>query len=527
MAHPPIGFRIRSERKALGMTQAALAEKAGISASYLNLIEANKRTIGGALLGRIADLLGVEADSLTGRAERRLIAELDEIVADPLMRHLHLSREEASDLVGRHPEWARALLALHRSLRDQAAIANALSDRLNQDPFLGDAVHQILTHITAIRSSSEILDDMPDMESGRRDRFYRIISEESGRLSDAAQALAGFFDKARAETHAITPADEVDDFLIEHMNWFPTLEAAADDLRGTLQQYGGVDEGSLRDFLRVKHEIVLDSVSPTEAAVGRFRNQMSFDPVSRRLIFMSNATASTRRFQMAKLAAEIEAPGEIERLLDDPRLTSDAAHARTRHVLASYVAGAVIFPYGDILQAATEMRYDIEMLRQRFGSSHEQVCHRLVTLREPGREGVPFAFLRSDPAGHVTKRFPLPRLPLPRHGHACPLWAVFLAFQTPGRIVRDLVEFPDGARYLMIARSATKQPALFHEPPFLHSVMLICDILQADRTVYADGLDLSSTQPVTPVGPSCRMCPRDDCRFRGEPAMVARAVPEG
>lgn len=506
------------------MTQAALAEKAGISASYLNLIEANKRAIGGALLSRIAALLGVETDSLTGRAERRLIAELDEVAAEPVTRRFRLTRDDASDLVGRHPEWARAVLALHRALRDQAEVAAALSDRLNQDPFLGDAVHQILTHITAIRSSSEILDDMPDMSAAQRQRFHHIISEESARLSDAAQAFAGFFDKARAETHAITPADEVDDFLIEHGNWFPDLETAAEGLRESMQHYGGTDEGSLRDFLRVKHEIAVTGISTADPTTGHFRNQMAFDPDDRRLTFMTNASSSTRRFQMARLIAEIELPRQIAVLLDDLRLTSDAARERARRVLASYVAGAVIFPYDAFLKTATDARYDIEILRQQFGASHEQVCHRLVTLRQPGHEGLPFAFLRSDPAGHVTKRFPLPRLPLPRHGHACPLWAVFTAFQTPDRVVRQLVEFPDGARYLMIARSVTKRPAQFYDLPFLHSVMLVCDILQADQTVYADGLDLSSAQPITPVGPSCRMCPRDNCRFRGEPAMVERAA---
>jgi len=139
-----------------------------------------------------------------------------------------------------------------------------------------------------------------------------------------------------------------------------------------------------------------------------------------------------------------------------------------------------------------------------------------LTLRAPDRPGVAFAFLRSDPAGFITKRFPLPGLPLLRAGHACPLWPIFNSYQTPGRTVRRLVEFPDGARYLMIAQAVTKQPASFHEAPFLQSVMLICAVRDAHRTVYADGLNLSSIEAVTPVGPSCRMCPRSECRFRNE-----------
>ena len=41
------GNRIRERRLVLGMKQADLAEAVGISASYLNLIEHNRRRIGG------------------------------------------------------------------------------------------------------------------------------------------------------------------------------------------------------------------------------------------------------------------------------------------------------------------------------------------------------------------------------------------------------------------------------------------------------------------------------------------------
>ena len=53
----PIGFRISNRRKSLKISQAALARLVGISPSYLNLIENNKRDIGGALLNRVATRL--------------------------------------------------------------------------------------------------------------------------------------------------------------------------------------------------------------------------------------------------------------------------------------------------------------------------------------------------------------------------------------------------------------------------------------------------------------------------------------
>ena len=64
-------------RRSLRMTQAALATRVGLSPSYLNLIEANKRSIGGALLKRIGDALEWPLENLEGVAERRLLDALD------------------------------------------------------------------------------------------------------------------------------------------------------------------------------------------------------------------------------------------------------------------------------------------------------------------------------------------------------------------------------------------------------------------------------------------------------------------
>ena len=54
------GTRIRDRRVMAGTKQSALAREIGISASYLNLIEHNRRRIGGKLLLDIAGALGVE-----------------------------------------------------------------------------------------------------------------------------------------------------------------------------------------------------------------------------------------------------------------------------------------------------------------------------------------------------------------------------------------------------------------------------------------------------------------------------------
>ena len=226
-----IGARIREQRRSLGITQAGLAARIGISASYLNLIERNRRNIGGALLKRVAGALGMALDELDGAAGRRLLDDLGDLTGDSRLTALQLDPESIDDLAGRHPGWARALVVLQRALLDRDRAVAALSDRLSHDPFLGDAVHNVLSRVAAIRSSSEILETVEDLEPAQRQRFVSIVGAESARLSDLAHALAAFFDQAHTTTRSITPADEVDDLLFDHDNHFAALEQAATDLR--------------------------------------------------------------------------------------------------------------------------------------------------------------------------------------------------------------------------------------------------------------------------------------------------------
>ena len=171
---------------------------------------------------------------------------------------------------------------------------------------------------------------------------------------------------------------------------------------------------------------------------------------------------------------------------------------------------ALPISYEAFLAAARELRYDVDALARRFNASFEQVCHRLVTLRRPGAEGIAFGLMRVDGAGFASKRFPLPRLALPRHGGACPRWPLYQALHSPGSLVRQIVEFPDRERFLFAARAIEKRGPAFPMPRRIVSVMLACEVLYADQTVYGDGLDLRSSARAAPVGANCRVCTRTD-----------------
>ena len=98
------GSRIRERRLVAGVRQAELADRVGISASYLNLIEHNRRRIGGKLLNDIAKALGVEASLLSEGAEAALLATLREAAADAQAVSPEVGRSD--EFAGRFPGFA-------------------------------------------------------------------------------------------------------------------------------------------------------------------------------------------------------------------------------------------------------------------------------------------------------------------------------------------------------------------------------------------------------------------------------------
>ena len=208
--------------------------------------------------------------------------------------------------------------------------------------------------------------------------------------------------------------------------------------------------------------------------------------------FQTSATAATRQFQLARLYAELAAPDAIEREAASARCSSSPTARRLAYrALGSYLAGAMVFPYARFLADAEAVRYDIEALRQIYTASFEQVAHRLVTLRKPGAEGVPFGFLRSDPAGRLTKHFPLPGLLLPNSRPCLPALGDLRRLPhardagAPGGAVFRWLALPVHRQRPGAAAGELCATAAIHT-----SVMLACDVLHADRTVYGAGLDL-------------------------------------
>src|SRR3546814_20613630 len=105
---------------------------------------------------------------LDGATERRLASDLTEVIADPLFDRMRPEPQAIDGLVGRYPALARAVVTLHRAFLDRSQAMHTLADRLNQDPFLGEAIHRILTNVSAISSISDTLPSAADQTDTRR-----------------------------------------------------------------------------------------------------------------------------------------------------------------------------------------------------------------------------------------------------------------------------------------------------------------------------------------------------------------------
>lgn len=244
-----------------GLKQSDLARQVGISASYLNLIEHNRRRIGGKLLLDIASVLNVEPTALSEGAEAALIASLQE--AAQRARLDESESDRAEEFAGRFPGWADALAAAHRRIADLERTVETLSDRLAHDPELAASVHEVLSTAASIRSTASILAEDKTITDDWRDRFHANIDADSRRLADSSKALVGFLDAETGEAApSSSPQEEVAQFLAAHGFGFAALEAGEADIKAVVTD--APDLGSAQSKL-LAHTVLARLVQDSES----------------------------------------------------------------------------------------------------------------------------------------------------------------------------------------------------------------------------------------------------------------------
>lgn len=212
------GSRLRERRQALGLRQADLAAEVGISASYLNLIEHNRRRIAEDLLTRLAAALDVSLDSLQeSHAEGRLDALRAAAAAVP---GAGAEVDRLDELVGRFPGWAATLGELHDRSHALGRVVEVLSDRMAHDPHLSASLHEVLSAVSSVRTTAAILADTDDIDPAWRQRFHQNLHADSERLALGAEALVAYLDAAGpGQEHSIASPQEEVEAWAEACDW--------------------------------------------------------------------------------------------------------------------------------------------------------------------------------------------------------------------------------------------------------------------------------------------------------------------
>lgn len=464
MAVKNLGSRVRSQRRARSLTQVELARRLGISPSYLNLIEHNQRPLTAELLIKLAAEFKLDFNDFVAAQDDRLAADLMELFSDPLFEEHPLNSAEVRELAGQSPAIARAMLSLYGKY--QAARENAAN------------------------------------LAGRVYSAQEDIAEGSHAADSVGKSL---------------PSEEINDFIQRKMNHFPQLELAAERFVAETGMRVGGRFAAMVNWLRDRGiEVIIGRVGLAKGTVRRY------DAGQKRVFLADDMPPATRNFQLAAQVALIREPELLTELVADSGLTEGTAQTLGRVVLANYFAGAVLMPYQQFLDAARAERYDVELLRHRFGTGFEQVCHRMTTLRRKNAEGIPMHMIRVDLAGNISKRFSASGIRFARFSGACPRWNVFSAFQTPGRVRVQISRMPDNDVFFCVARTVPKGNGGYHTPHTVQAVGLGCQIQYAKEMVYSDGIDLEALEGVIPVGVTCRLCDRQGCEQRVLPSLRTR-----
>src|SRR6266571_6920635 len=362
--------------------------------------------------------------------------------------------------------------------------------------------------------------DLRDLATADEDRFFAELNEifsdplfrqidlPKQELRDLAELCPGVTHSLQRLYAAYTEARRGETLVAAQMALRDELSAPAEELFAAL---------SAR--LREKHSVVT-RIMPVDVMRETLRR---FDRHRRQLLISELVDGPGRAFQLAFQIGLSECGGSFETIVGRAGPLDDTPRRLYRITLANYFAAAVMMPYQVFHGAAEALSYDVHVLAQRFNAGFEQVCHRLTTLQRPNARGVPFFLLRVDNAGNVSKRFSSGTFPFSKFGGTCPLWNVHSTFDTPDRLLSQVIELPDGTRYFSIAQMV-RRPVAPHplaQPRF--AIGLGCEIRHAAKLVYAAGMDLEKAEG-TPIGVNCRLCERENCSQRAEPPITRTLI---
>ena len=195
-----LGFKIKTARRKLNISQGDLSKKLEISPSYLNLIESGKRKVSADLLIKASEILNLDIKKLSSDDQLNLVHDLQELLSDNLFEDLDITNIEVKDLIETNPLISKALIRL------------------------GDVYR---------KNNSEVYDKL------------EMISGENV-----------------SNPKATFPGEAVSDFLQENQNYFPKLEECANKIFNQVNRNFRTRHVLLVEYLKKHHKIDVIDVVP-------------------------------------------------------------------------------------------------------------------------------------------------------------------------------------------------------------------------------------------------------------------------
>ncbi len=164
-----LGAKLRLLRRQEGLSQVQLADRLGISPSYLNLIEGNKRPLTAPLLLRLAKAFQLDLRAFAPEEDLRLSEDLMEAFGDALFDRDLIPAQEVRDLAANHPALSKAVFRLYQAYQAAKGGLDTLSEQFSDgqgfDPdrtrlpseSVGDFLQSARNHFPTLETAAEEL----------------------------------------------------------------------------------------------------------------------------------------------------------------------------------------------------------------------------------------------------------------------------------------------------------------------------------------------------------------------------------
>lgn len=321
------GAKIRALRTDRGMTQAQLAARLDISASYLNQIENNQRPLTAAVMLALAEGFALDISTLTADKSDRLLAGLREALADPVFGEDAPGLMELKTASTGAPDLAQAMLRLYEAYRKANERLSSLDNAIVDEPAgvlqtayeeVRDFFHYANNYIDPLdRAAETVAQDIPTgrdrvtrlaayletrhgctvrFASPSRTDMVRIYDRASGTLTlNERLAPETLFFQMAAQLGLLSQPDMIDTILSGA--GFKTEEARAICRIGLANYFAGALQMPYGEFLGLAREVRHDL---DELA---FRFGASHEQVAHRLSTLQRPRANGVPFFFARVDA--------------------------------------------------------------------------------------------------------------------------------------------------------------------------------------------------------------------------------